>query len=133
MAQQLSTKKAWRVLIVDDNKDTAELVSLQMAFRGCELRVATDGPAAIEIARDFCPDLVLLDLLPPEMSGYDVARALRAEGSKSRIVGITAMTEPRRFRKNVDIDEYIVKPLFMAIIDALCEELDARQVRNLSP
>jgi CheY-like chemotaxis protein len=68
-----------RVLVVDDHEESADLIRLLLEERGCTTAVAHAGPAALEAVRTFAPDVVLLDLSLPGMSGDQVARALRAE------------------------------------------------------
>ena len=71
---------ALRVLVVDDNVDSADSLKFLVDSMGHETRAVYDGPAAIASAEEFSPDVVLLDLGMPVMSGYEVARALRAPG-----------------------------------------------------
>ena len=66
-----------RVLVVDDNVDAADSLSLLMKSMGHEVRTVYDGPSGIAMAQEFSPDVVMLDIGMPVMSGYDVARALR--------------------------------------------------------
>ena len=85
----LSTSR--RILIVDDHGDTADTTSVLLAMEGHEVRVAYDGLAAIEIAKQFQPELVLLDIGMPGLDGYAVARALRSlqEWEPMRLVAVT--------------------------------------------
>jgi two-component system, OmpR family, response regulator len=133
MQKPATGRKRQRILIVEDNEDLLDLFSYQLEARGCDLRVAKDGPTAIAIATEFQPDLILLDLILPGINGYDVARILRQKGLKSKIVAVTAMAVPRHAKSTSDIDEFIIKPLFGAAIDALCEELDAKDIRKPGP
>ena len=75
-----------RVLLVDDNADSSEPLSLLLQTRGHETRISTDGEEAIALADDFRPDCVVLDLGLPRMDGYEVARRLRERpyGAESR-------------------------------------------------
>ena len=66
-----------RVLIVDDNVDSARMMKILLAHEGYDVDMAFDGPEAIEAARDFRPDAVLMDLTLPHMSGSDVASKLK--------------------------------------------------------
>lgn len=66
-----------RVLIIDDNADAASLLSMVVSAYGHEAEVANSGRAGLLLAQDFHPDIVFLDIGMPEMSGYDVAVALR--------------------------------------------------------
>lgn len=68
-----------RILVVDDNVDAADSLGMVLEFFGHEVRIAHDGLAALTTARAFLPEVVFLDIGLPDMSGYDVARAFRAE------------------------------------------------------
>jgi CheY-like chemotaxis protein len=70
-----------RVLIVDDHIDAAESLETLLQRRGCEARRAHSGPAGVAVARDFRPEVLLLDLGLPGFDGYEVARILRAEAA----------------------------------------------------
>jgi CheY-like chemotaxis protein len=80
-----------RVLIVDDNMDSARMMKILLAYEGYVVDVAFDGPEAIEAARAFRPDAVLLDLTLPHMSGSEVASKLKgiAELRRCVIVAVT--------------------------------------------
>jgi CheY-like chemotaxis protein len=67
-----------RILVVDDCADTARMMSLLLRLEGHAVKTAADGPGALQSARDHRPDVVLLDLGLPGMSGHEVARSLRA-------------------------------------------------------
>ena len=73
-----------RVLVVDDNVDAAESAAMILRFSGHEVRVAYDGHAALEMVHTFRPEVVLLDIGLPGLSGYDVARSLRANRISTR-------------------------------------------------
>ncbi|MCP3101467.1 response regulator [Myxococcus sp. K15C18031901] len=102
------------VLIVDDEPDLAQLIDFNLRDAGFSTQLAGTGEAALASARERPPDLVLLDLMLPDMSGIDVCRQLRA-GSQSRgllIVMLTAKGEEAdRIRGfEVGADDYVVKP-----------------------
>ena len=67
-----------RILVADDNHDAAEALSLQLQFAGHDVRTAHDGVEALEVAKTFKPDIVLLDLGMPKMDGYETARQTAA-------------------------------------------------------
>ena len=103
-----------RVLVVDDYRETAEIVCVLLELVGCRCASATSGGAALELARGFGPDLVLLDLALPDMHGCEVARRLRAElPRRPRIVAMTGTTtlETRALALAAGIDEIAWKPL----------------------
>jgi CheY-like chemotaxis protein/anti-sigma regulatory factor (Ser/Thr protein kinase) len=68
-----------RVLIVDDHVDAAQALAMLLTRRNCEVRVTHDGPAGIIAAKEFKPEVLLLDLGLPGLDGYEIARTLRAE------------------------------------------------------
>lgn len=80
-----------RVLIVDDYPDSAASSELLLSLLGCVCRIAQTGEAALEIAAAFEPELVLLDIGLPDISGYDVARALRVR-QRDRPLFLAAVT-----------------------------------------
>jgi PAS domain S-box-containing protein len=104
-----------RVLVVDDNADAADTLAMVLSMRGYDVRVARDGPAALDTARHFLPQLVLLDIGLPGMDGYAVARALRADGRSGplRLVALTGYgrEEDRRRSAEAGFDDHVVKPI----------------------
>lgn len=102
------------VLIVDDERDLAELIDFNLRGAGFTTHLAFTGEAALAAVRERTPELVLLDLMLPDMSGIDVCRHLRA-GAQSRGVLIVMLTargeESDRVRGfEVGADDYVVKP-----------------------
>ena len=73
------TKELERVLVVDDNADSAHGTAKILCRQGYEVRVAYDGPSAVETAREYGPKFVLLDIGLPGMDGYELAQRLRGE------------------------------------------------------
>jgi len=104
-----------RILIADDDKDTAR--TLAMLLRTCEheVRVAYSGQEALNLARDFKPDVALLDLAMPGVGGLDVARALRKEpwASNLRLFALTGLGQPDDLRRasEAGFDEQLIKPI----------------------
>lgn len=102
------------VLIVDDERDLAELIDFNLRGAGFTTHLAFTGEAALASARERLPELVLLDLMLPDMSGIDVCRHLRASAQSSGvlIVMLTAKGEEAdRIRGfEVGADDYVVKP-----------------------
>ena len=111
---------AKRVLVVDDNVDAAVTLSWLIGQRGYSVRVAHDGSQALQAARDFKPDILLLDLGLPGIDGYELARRLRADGFTSALmIAISGYARDsdvessrlagfdRHFAKPVEFDELI--------------------------
>lgn len=101
-----------RILVVDDEVDSAAALAKLLAIRGHKTRVAHDGPAALEAVRAFQPDVVLLDIGLPAMDGYEVARRLREENPDKSIF-LVALTgygkETDRLRES-GFDRHLIKP-----------------------
>lgn len=103
-----------RVLIVDDHEDSAEALRLLIGLWGHEARAAHDGTSALAIAAEAWPEVILLDIGLPGMSGYEVARQLRTAGLGSQwLVAMTgyAREEDRRLALEAGFDEHLVKPV----------------------
>ncbi len=120
-----------RVLVVDDNDDSSRSLSRLLTLAGHETEVAADGRSALETARRFRPDVVLLDIRLPDIDGYELAERLRGERGfeKVAIVAITGMSPPRppeRARK-AGIDHHLTKPVE---IDRLLAIIDDRESRK---
>ncbi|HVW71015.1 MAG TPA: PAS domain S-box protein [Steroidobacteraceae bacterium] len=108
---------ARRVLVVDDNEDAANTLEALLRSLGHTARVAYDGPTAIELADEFHPEVVLLDIGMSGMNGYDVARRLRHRtGTPIKIIAVTGWgTEEDRERSmEAGFDKHLVKPVDQA-------------------
>lgn len=119
-----------RILVVDDNQDDAELLTLLLRLNGYEVQAANDGVAALEIAGVFDPDVVLLDIGLPRLDGYAVARQLRHMSPRRRcLIAVTGYgAEDDRMRaRAAGFDCHIVKPLEPARLN----ELIAQSVSSL--
>lgn len=103
-----------KILIVDDEPHIVELVSMYLRQNGYDSVSAGDGPAAIETARAAGPDLILLDLMLPGMSGLEVCRVLRQDSLTSRIpiIMLTAKSEEsdKVIGLGIGADDYVTKP-----------------------
>jgi signal transduction histidine kinase len=101
-----------RVLVVDDNRDAADSLAQLVEMFGHSVAVAYDGPSAIVKAHDVSPDVVLCDLGLPGMSGYDVARKLRAERNDIRLIAVSgyAQTEDITKATRAGFDGHVAKP-----------------------
>jgi signal transduction histidine kinase len=112
-----------KVLVVDDNKDAAETLALLLRLRGHDVRVAGDGPAALALAADYLPDVVLLDLGLPGMDGHEVGRRLRRQPGldKVRVVALTGSgsEEDRSLSLQAGFDDHVVKPVDPEDLDRL--------------
>jgi DNA-binding response OmpR family regulator len=101
-----------RVLVVEDDQEIAQVLLRSLRMEGYEARASYDGEAALADAREFTPDLVILDLGLPKLDGVDVARALRKDGGDVPILMLTARdaVEARVEGLDAGADDYLVKP-----------------------
>jgi PAS domain S-box-containing protein len=120
-----------RVLVVDDNQDAAESIALLLRLKGHEVQVVYDGAEALRIFDAFAPQVVLLDIGMPGMTGYEVARRIRAVPG-SRGVLVVAMTgygqdEDRRRAREAGFDHHLVKPVDLDVLLELLVSPPARR------
>jgi CheY-like chemotaxis protein len=109
-----------RILVVDDNQDTAQSMGELLEILGHQAQVAYDGPKAVEMATAFQPQVVLLDIGLPIIDGYEVARRMRQAGLKdAMLVALTGYgrEEDREKAHQAGFDMHFTKPI----------ELDALQ------
>ncbi len=120
-----------RVLVVDDNVDALESLSRIVTYMGNEVRKAHDGLEAIDVAREFLPDIVLMDLGMPNLNGYEAARRMRQEpwAQQVRFIATTGwgQDEDRRRTADAGFDRHLVKPIEIA---SLREVLSAQPARR---
>jgi PAS domain S-box-containing protein len=102
-----------RVLVIDDNVDAANSLCLLLQAMGHTVRAVYDGPAGIAMAPEFAPEVIMLDIGMPVMSGYDVARALRASSSLYTIVAVTGWGHEaaKRQSREAGFHHHLVKPV----------------------
>lgn len=101
-----------RLLVVDDEPNIVELLSVSLRFAGFEVASATSGRDAVAQARRFRPDLVLLDVMLPDFDGFDVLRRIRGEGARVPVLFLTARdaTEDKITGLTLGGDDYVTKP-----------------------
>ena len=119
--------RARRVLIVEDNRDTAEIVAIAVSRDGHEVRVAHDAESAIRIATDFKPDVAFLDIGLPGIDGFDLALALRAipQLQDCRLIAMTGyILPPHRAARPPLFNDLLMKPLNVRKLQSLVFSLD---------
>jgi DNA-binding response OmpR family regulator len=101
-----------RVLVIEDSNDLAQGLRYNLELEGYAVKVADDGNAGLSMAREWDPDLVILDLMLPGIDGYQVLRSLRADGRQTPVLILSARGEEadkvRGFQ--LDADQYVTKP-----------------------
>jgi signal transduction histidine kinase/integral membrane sensor domain MASE1/CheY-like chemotaxis protein len=118
----------FRLLVVDDNPDTAASLAMMLRLIGHDVRTAPDGPQAIEAAAAFQPNAILLDIGLPRMNGYEVARQIREQtwGKKLLLVAVTGwgQHEDRQRAFDAGFDYHLTKPVKLAtLLDLLATSL----------
>ena len=113
-----------RVLVADDNADAAEMMRLMLGFKGHDVRVATDGLQAVDLAREFDPDIVFLDIGMPRMDGYEAARLIRKRGKPVTLVALTGwgQDEDRARSREAGFDHHLTKPPDREVLERLINE-----------
>jgi PAS domain S-box-containing protein len=106
--------RSLRVLVVDDNVDAAQSLAVLMRILGHDVRMVHDGPAALEAAVEYRPDVVLLDIGLPGLNGFDVAKRLRSQGEFDNVV-LVALTgygraADQQQARDAGFDHHLVKP-----------------------
>jgi CheY-like chemotaxis protein len=104
-----------RILVVDDNADSATSMALLLKLDGHDVSLAHDGPGALVAARSFHPEVILLDIGLPGMTGYEVARELRRDEQFANVLLIAltgyGQAEDRRKSKAAGFDHHLTKPV----------------------
>jgi DNA-binding response OmpR family regulator len=102
------------VLVADDDDDIRDLVAFRLDRAGYEVLRAGDGQQALDLAREHVPDLAVLDVMMPKLTGYDVTRELRADAATSRIpvILLTARVQEADVARGFEAgaDDYVKKP-----------------------
>ena len=111
----------YRILVVDDESAISDLISTSLKFVGFDIRTAANGAQALTIAEEFKPHALILDVMMPEMDGFEVCRRLRNSGSQVGILFLTAKDETKDKVEGLMLggDDYMTKPFGL-------EELVAR-------
>jgi PAS domain S-box-containing protein len=121
-----------RVLVVDDNEDSAASLGIMLEMMGHEVRTAHDGLAGIEAGAALRPDLILLDIGMPRLNGYDACRRMREQpwGKNAFIVALTGwgQDEDKRRSQEAGFDNHLVKPIEPAALEKLLADVNAKKV-----
>ncbi|MBF2087947.1 MAG: response regulator transcription factor [Synechococcales cyanobacterium K44_A2020_017] len=100
------------ILVVEDETKLARFIELELGYEGYDITVANDGLAGLTAARDINPDLIILDWLMPGLTGLELCRRLRATGSKTPVILLTAKDDisDRVAGLDAGADDYVTKP-----------------------
>jgi CheY-like chemotaxis protein len=120
------------VLVVDDNRDSAEMLQVLLTMLGHRVAVAHTGRGAIDQVVNTNPQVVLLDIGLPDMSGYEVAREIRSsDASPVRLIALTGWGQEEVARQAADagFDQHLTKPADPAVLERLLNEIASSVVR----
>lgn len=116
-----------RILVVDDNRDAAEMLAVALAPSGADLRLAASGLEALATLDAFAADVVFLDISMPGMDGHELARRIRAreDGARLRLIALSGLGDEatRLLSRAVGIDVHLVKPVDLEQIETLLATL----------
>lgn len=117
----LAAMEKHRILVVDDEPNISDLVATSLRFVGFDVRTAANGAQALTVAEEFNPHALVLDVMLPDLDGFEVCRQLRANGANVGVLFLTARdaTEDKVAGLTVGGDDYVTKPFSL-------EELVAR-------
>jgi DNA-binding response OmpR family regulator len=122
-----------KILIADDNAQNVELLEAYLSAFPCDLRTAHDGEETLKVVDEFRPDLLLLDIMMPRLSGFEVCRKLRSNPATKDllILMVTALNEAADFERGVQAgtDDFLTKPVNK--IELLCRIRSLLRVRHL--
>src|SRR3989442_2769530 len=101
-----------RVLVVDDEENIRELLAMGLRYEGFEVEVGDGGRAALAAVPKFRPDLIVLDVMMPDLEGFEVCRRLQSEGVRAPVIFLTARKSlgDRLTGLTIGADDYLTKP-----------------------
>jgi CheY-like chemotaxis protein len=121
-----SATRPLRILVVDDNPDSADMLAMSLQMMGHEVRALYDPLQVVAAALDFHPDLAFLDVGMPVLNGFALAVQLRAQqwpgNNRPTLVALTGwgQDEDRRRSEDAGFDEHLVKPADLDLIESVC-------------
>ena len=124
-----------RILVVEDDLSILTGVSMNLKFEGYEVEQAQDGKTGLQKAIDLAPDLIVLDIMLPQMNGLEVMKELRARGRETPVIVLSARgQEPDKILGlNLGADDYVVKPFGLQELLARIKAVLRRQSREQEP
>ena len=124
VAKQNRTRGA-KVLVVDDEENIRQLLSVSLKFQGYEVETAADGPAALDLCRIAKPDVLVLDVMMPGMDGFGLMRRLRADGVEAPALFLSARdtVEDKINGLTIGGDDYVTKPFSLEEVVARLQVL----------
>lgn len=122
-----------KIVIADDNLQNVELLEAYLSDVDCEIRTAYDGEETLRVVKECAPDLLLLDVMMPRLSGFEVCKKLRADPATKDllVLMVTALNEQSDFERGVQsgTDDFLTKPVNK--VELLCRIRSLLRVRHL--
>jgi CheY-like chemotaxis protein len=119
--------RRFKILVVDDNHDSALSMSMMLSIMGHETRTAHDGESAVITAETFLPEVILLDIGLPKLNGYEVAQRIREKswGTSMYLIAVTGwgQDEDRQRSTEVGLNLHMVKPVEPSALEKLLASL----------
>ncbi len=115
------------VLLIDDDTSTTDLLEILLKPRGFNIHITNIGPEGVELTRELDPDIVIVDLLMPDMDGWQVCREIR-KFSQVPIIILSVLNKPEMVAKALDLgaDDYLIKPVRAKLLEARINTLTRR-------
>ena len=114
-ASQSAAERRSRILIADDNQPNVELLEAFLADVDCDIAVAVDGRDTLEKVASFQPDLILLDVMMPKLSGFEICKTIKSDPKTkgTMVLMVTALNERGDIERGVDsgTDDFLSKPV----------------------
>ena len=129
-------KPKCRIVVADDNADSAASLAMMLRILGHEVQTAHDGQQAVELAETFRPDVMLLDIGMPRMDGYEAAQHLRKNPELGRVI-LIALTgwgqdDDKRRAEEAGFNHHVTKPIDLAALQSLLKPLNCDQPEHVS-
>ena len=121
-----------KVLVVDDEPNIRELVEVALKFHGCAVAVSASGKDALHQAETYEPDLMILDVMLPDMDGFEVCRTLRSDGNDVPVIFLTARDTTSDTIRGLTLggDDYVTKPFSVEALVARVRAVLRRTTRT---
>ena len=128
----MTDKKGQRILVVEDDLSILTGLSMSLRYEGFEVLQAQDGKAGLQKALDEAPDLMVLDIMMPQLNGYEVMEELRKRGSTLPVIVLSARGQERDKVTGLDLgaDDYLVKPFGLQELLARIRSVLRRRERD---
>jgi two-component system OmpR family response regulator len=122
----MSREGQLRVVVVEDDPDTVEVLALMFDWLGCETRTAPAGLAAVDLARAFPAEIYFIDIHLPDIDGYEVARRIRSFDTAPLFVALSGLPQDHRVDAWSLFDQHFMKPIGLDVIRRILRAVSAR-------